>query len=328
MKFRFAIAAVAASVLASCSGKENEEPVVLPFEEKTELEIAVSGTATKTTQDESQINTLQVFIFGGDGMLESSETAEGKSALTVDVFPGIKTIHALVNAPEINDVTDYSDFCSNISYLYENNPENFVMEGWGTDEIGGRNKKITLEVIRMAAKVSLVSVYNDLSENYRDMDLVLKNAYLINVAGDRQYSGEGYEIPAPTEWYNRRAYSSDDGLEQFTYASYNSEYLDYTWESSYTHTFYCYPNPTAEDSSDEEWCPRFTRLVIEAELGGTTYYYPISIPDIEQNCEYVVSLTITRPGSDDPDVPFSSDAAEVQIEVADWYDGGQITEVI
>ena len=63
-------------------------------------------------------------------------------------------------------------------------------------------------------------------------------------------------------------------------------------------------------------------------MGGETVYYPISLPEVKQNTVYEVTLKITRPGSDSPDVPVSGHAVEFKIEVQDWITGGVIEEVI
>ena len=86
--------------------------------------------------------------------------------------------------------------------------------------------------------------------------------------------------------------------------------------------FYVYPNPTASDNSDETFSPRFTRLVVEATLGGTKYYYPISLPNLERNKTYTVSsLMITRPGSDNPDKEITSAECPFNIVVENWIPG-------
>jgi hypothetical protein len=46
------------------------------------------------------------------------------------------------------------------------------------------------------------------------------------------------------------------------------------------------------------------------------------------NTVYEISLKVTRPGSDSPDVPVSGHVAEFRIVVQDWITGELIEEVI
>ena len=90
------------------------------------------------------------------------------------------------------------------------------------------------------------------------------------------------------------------------------------------HYLYCYSNETEDISS----C---TKLILEAELDGVTYYYPIPVNQpgygdpgsyghngIRRNTAYSYGIVITRPGSPDPTVPLEPGDLELSIEVADW----------
>jgi hypothetical protein len=57
---------------------------------------------------------------------------------------------------------------------------------------------------------------------------------------------------------------------------------------------------------------------VEAEVGGYTYYYPITLTDIAPNTAYCYNLTITRLGSESPDVPVSDCEVKVSVTVKDW----------
>ena len=93
---------------------------------------------------------------------------------------------------------------------------------------------------------------------------------------------------------------------------------------------YAYPNPTQSDNLEGStgmykgpeggpWSIRPTRLVIEATLDGQLYYYPITLPSLEYNKSYEISnLVITRPGSDDPDMPVVGFDVPFHITVNDW----------
>ena len=93
-------------------------------------------------------------------------------------------------------------------------------------------------------------------------------------------------------------------------------------------TFYCYPNPESNDNFSSTWSPRHTRLVVEALLGDTRYYYPVTLPEIESNKIYDVNLKITRPGSSLPDIEVDKFAVGFTVQVKDWEIGASVSEEI
>ncbi len=69
----------------------------------------------------------------------------------------------------------------------------------------------------------------------------------------------------------------------------------------------------------------YTRLVIEGEISGQTYYWPININrEAEQeagiwgNRRYIYDIKITCKGSTDPDMPVKSDEMNIKLKVAKW----------
>ena len=111
------------------------------------------------------------------------------------------------------------------------------------------------------------------------------------------------------------------------YESVNSKITAPNTDSN-AHHFYCYPNPYKSDTFSTDWSPRPTRLVVEAELGGTLYYYPVSLPELKQNTQCNVTLTVVRPGATSPEQDMDKYAAVFNIEVKDWYGPDSVTETI
>jgi hypothetical protein len=94
--------------------------------------------------------------------------------------------------------------------------------------------------------------------------------------------------------------------------------------------FYTYQNNcTAEGSG---WASTFsarkTRLVVTATIGGTKYYYPISIDSPTRNTAYTVELTITGLGSSDPDILVEKGAITATVTVDPWQNGAVYNETI
>lgn len=81
---------------------------------------------------------------------------------------------------------------------------------------------------------------------------------------------------------------------------------------------YCYPNPSEEDAPGS---PR-TRLVIQGDMMGQTWYYPINLPPTERGKSYDYHVTITQTGSGDPDTPVDGATVSVGCEVCPWEERG------
>ena len=81
--------------------------------------------------------------------------------------------------------------------------------------------------------------------------------------------------------------------------------------------FYVYPNPVTEENAEgSSGTSLLTKLVVEASLDGNTCYYTISLPDLQSNKTYTISsLTITRPGSDNPDEEITSGECPFCVEI-------------
>ena len=93
--------------------------------------------------------------------------------------------------------------------------------------------------------------------------------------------------------------------------------------------FNCFPNTCKQESLGSP----FTRIVIEAQINGNTYWYPINInrhtksPNrnsseegigVERNCKYIYNITIKKLGSDDPDKPVDFAAVESKLIIKPW----------
>ena len=328
MKRKLFIAAVAAMALAACEEKINEQTV--SADEMVELKISIPSAATKVSEKNepgspNAVNTLQVFLFDESGNLEASDMQQAKSVVLACV-PGTKKVVALVNAPELTDVTSYSQLTSTTSKLTDNTIDSMVMEGEVDLEIDA-TMSVTIPVSRLAAKVVIKQIANNFELlTHQNMDFCVTAIYLVNVAGEKSYLSSA----VPTLWYNKMKIDrEDETIPHFTYDYFQTpNKIPYQGTFTTDKYFYCYPNPTEEDCYDTVWSERYTRMVVEATLAGEVVYYPISLPEVKQNTLYEVSLKITRPGSESPDVPVSGHAVEFKIDVQDWITGDVIEEVI
>ena len=163
--------AVVCSVLAAAGcAKENyvqdcADGTVFP------LEISVPGLETKVlnTANEDKVNSLQVFVFRGDGLLEAYDKAD-KSSVTVQCTSGAKTIVAIANAPAIEDVNTRSEMESKVSALSDNAVGAFVMCGMRSESVSAASGTLSVPVTRLVARVSIQKVTNQLALNTKTID--------------------------------------------------------------------------------------------------------------------------------------------------------------
>ena len=320
--------AVVCSVLAAAGcAKENyvqdcADGTVFP------LEISVPGLETKVlnTANEDKVNSLQVFVFRGDGLLEAYDKAD-KSSVTVQCTSGAKTIVAIANAPAIEDVNTRSEMESKVSALSDNAVGAFVMCGMRSESVSAASGTLSVPVTRLVARVSIQKVTNQLAlPQYAKSTIKINRIYLVNAAGDFRYCDAKYgetkseRAYTPKKWYNVGKYSGSDLPSLLSSGDLTSANATKTAPYSTPHYFYCYPNPSSSDTSTGN--TGFTRLVVEATIEGKVCYYPINIKGISNNHTYdIKNLVITRIGSESPNVPVSAAAATFEVKVNPWQSG-------
>ncbi len=334
MKLKFLYAAFAAFALAACSEKITHDSPA-SSEELVSLVVNVGDDLTKAPNTtESDVKYVQLFVFNTYKKLETTKRfTVGSSAATsfsIDVMKGTKTVHAIVNAPEeITGVISYSDLCKKTSDLKDNTRASLIMEGWKTVTVSSSVSSVTIPAKRIAAKISIVSIENKLAGAYSGKSIVFRKAYLTNVAGNRNYLAEGYNANSPTTWYNKMAMTDPNANPAKSLTNFEVNVsIEHDKARTYREDFYCYPNPTKNDSFEGSWTARYTRLVFEMSIDNEIYYYPVTIPSVEQNTCYEVSLVVTKPGSLNPDLPCDKQSLSTVIDVVKWTDGADRNETI
>lgn len=298
------------------------------------LEISVPPISTKATSvsDEAKVASIQIYVFRSNGDLETYGKGTSNSLVT-QCTSGSKTIVALANAPDITDVLTKTALDAKVSGLKDNSPGAFVMYGAVTRDVSTKVSAVTVPVTRLVARVSIQKITNSLElPNLAQTDIKINRIYLVNVAGDMKYTDAEYEETlsrqsaySPSVWYNKGECKNDGDLP----ALLNSKALasasaSHSAPYSTAHYFYCYPNPSTDDSGSS----KCTRLVVEVTIGGKMYYYPLSIPGIKNNHTYNISeLVIKHIGSESPDKPVTYSQATFSVTVNPWQEGsnGSVT---
>ena len=320
MRKGFLMMAAVAAVFGTMSCKKDNVPSMnqgnanVPVDgERTELTVDIATGMTKSTtitaDDEVKVNNLQVFVFRGDA-LDAYGVADNASTVTVSCTKGNREVYAVVNAPDLKGIATKTDLLAAKSALSDNDESNFIMIGKTNADLPSE-LPVNVEVDRIVSKVVLKTVNRAFtSAALAALNFSIDEIFITNVAGDVNYG----LTDNPVDWYNKMDYSSE--LAMFTYDAPAASVVN---EEAYStqHTFYCYPNKAA-DSDATSWSPRRTRLVLKTTLGTDTYYYPVTLPELENNKSYELELTITRPGSDNADMPVSFEDCAFSISVKPW----------
>ena len=327
MKRKIAYAALAVAVLSACEKKNEGMPELMPEPVTLEVNLPIVKTRVTDAGDESAVNSCQIMVYSlDDGMLEAyAEVTDGSSSIKLKCTTGNKEIVAIANAPSLRSMTSLTALKDARSMLEHNGVGSLVMEGSKTALLTA-SSSVEIPLRRLAAKVILKGISLDFdSDVYAAMDFEINSIYMINVPADRQYLVPDTESPAPVEWYNKLRYEADTDYDAILKDAVNSGPVD---SYDIEHVFYSYPNPCQNDDFTDVWSERPTRLVVEAELGGTSYFYPVSLPELKQNTVYEVSLVVTRPGKTDVNDEMKKYDETFTIKVLDWSEGDVIEEIL
>ena len=326
------LAMFAAVMFCSCS-KENPVEAVEPLQEsvvyinlKNNLISKATGAGHGVQEDDNTINTLEIFIFrvnegmADNGVLDgyrkfTAQELGDLTSLEVQTTTGKKMIYAVANAHRTNwqGINTRELFEQQTALLANDNLKDFIMVGGKEAELGLAST-VAFTIQRIVARVQVVSLKTAFAGGpYDGMTLKGVKAYLTNVQGEKYiFNGEGNNLTV----LNSKKYIEADAagctMDGMLYDNVGIDLSD----SGYTtgHSFYCFPNNISQESEGY----KFTRVVIEGQLNGITYYYPVAVPELERNNCYSLDITIKRPGSLDPDSDVEKGTLLATVSVLDW----------
>lgn len=326
----FFVAAMTVAALCGCSKKTAE--LSGTFGEDVQMQFSIPSPSVRSVGEtnEDAVAFLQIFVFDKAGRIEASGYA-ADDELTLTCKTGVKDIYAIVNSNQITGIQTYSDLEKMTSDLAESQNGYFVMAGRRTDyEFLPDGGTVSIEVTRLPAKVMLSKVSTKFElDVYQSLPFEILSVYLLNVAGQRNYLAEFMshsDLSSVDLWYHMR--NKEENPLSMLKDDLSGVLINEAEPYETVHSFFCYPNDAQTDTSQEEWSPRRTRLVVEARLGDVVYYYPVTLPVIESNMQYNVQLEVTRPGSSDPDIPVSKYDATFNVTVAPWKGIDDVLETI
>ncbi len=312
--------------LASCDNTDSG---------KNEGDEKISYNIDITKSSGTALNSLDIFYYNDDGQerLDSYqrynyEESSGGTAYSNRVngisTTGEKIIASIANFPE----SDYlwSDICSlsslkNIRAELDNDdPENPVMSGMAKIN-AGKDFRGSMEQRPVRANVGVGAFNCDLhTRSYQGEKLKNVKVYLTNVCISWPILRDS--LAQATEYMNLGRADSI-ALSALKHPEYLYKDLGISVGESIVRpdvTLLCYPNTSETESLGSP----YTRLVIEGELQGNKYYYPLNVnrkenaEGIERNSIYYLDVTLTRRGTTDPDTAVDTDTAKISVEVSSW----------
>ena len=355
MKTKFILLAVACAALAACNKdlpevtapvEQGEGQITFTIDAEKAVETKAVTAYTTAQTYESQVNKVQVFVFGSDGAINFYKDLGTSTSGTISTTAGTKTVWAVVNGPDLSGIGTLSALQATAVDLAANSTTaatGFVMAGNASVTVSaGSSANCGITVSRLVSRVALQSIVNQLPASYGA--ITIDRVFLCNVVGNQNIAGSA----AASTWYNKDGRADEstrntahiiDGstykasCEALTFKSVGSSLNNgASLTPSTPYLFYSYPNSstTAPNGFQASFAAKRTVLTVVATISGTKYYYPVVLDDatLDRNKTYTVGLTITGLGSDDPDKPVSKGSISASITVSGWTAGANYNETI
>ena len=275
-----------------------------------------------------QLGHMDVFTFNDDHtmFLDSYQRVSGSSDINVRSQSGKKIIFICANLERNRydwaDISSLSSMDQVISDLRNERRDYPVMTGSAHAE-AGYTEDCSIHMERLISEVAVNSICCDFSGSaYAGEKLKSVIVYLTNVSSRCSITAEG-NIKA-TQIINAGGLNEDD-IKEFREIDLVYRKLEKDIGSRRINTdirFLCYPNTSDKEGPGTP----YTRLVIEGEILGQRYWWPIDInrdgggTGIDRNCQYSYDITLRRKGSDSPDRPVELEAMNIEMRIATWKD--------
>ncbi|MFA6592473.1 MAG: hypothetical protein WCR48_02040 [Bacteroidales bacterium] len=290
------------------------------------------------------IRTLDIFFFNDDSLrrLDSHQRIENYSSGTVSAASrnGKKILVAVANSQdekyEWDEMGSFDVLNERMADLMKESPESPLMSA--TAEItAGEKSGCSVKLEPLMSKVSISTLCCDFHNRpYKDEKLKDVRIYLTNVNTKCEL--------LRTESFNPISLLNSgrlevENVEKMICPELVFKHPGIDVDGYVSHPgcdLFCYPNST----SDETIGSPFTRLVIEGEIEGRTYYYPINVnreyfgggfdkgsEGLSRNKHYSLNITLTRKGSSDPDTAVAPGTVKVRGLVAPWTEEEEKTVV-
>lgn len=327
-------------IFSSCKGYLSEGVDEFSSGEPACLTVLLESDATKSTlsQTEAEDNavvTVDLFVFRETEAASVDHhsldvykrfTGAELDAISITTTTGPKLIYALINShyADFKGVKNVTQFESLLSQLKNEELGNFTMFGSVQEQLTAANT-VSIPITRFISRVDVTSVKTSFTGTpYEGMSLSNCKLYLVNVHGARHIHDNG--VPATPVIYNNKKLVSADCASTAMEGMLMDDIAGTIGGTAYTtaHHLYTYSNET-EDLAEA------TKLVLQADLDGTTYYYPIPVNQADygyeggpepagvvRNSVYTYTITVSKPGSTDPNTPIVPGVVDLTFTVTPW----------
>ena len=280
---------------------------------------------------ELSFDEMCIYIVNAEGVVVDAVSSVSTSVVR-NLAEGSYRAYAVVNCGLRPD--SFSDSAGIRAYVRNLAEEALAFSMFGCRDFAVPNEsKCTIPVMRLVSKVEIRKFTTDFSQRpaLAAEQFSLDSIYLINVAGQTTLADD--EEPEAMIWLNQRGYFPS-GAESMLCDAVGSV-IQPGGHYSTTHYFYCYQNRYIEDSHNETWSPRHTRLVLACTIGSRRTYYPVDIVNpssgtLTRNGWYVINeLTVTGFGADGPDKPLpEGESISFSAQVLSWDGTYVVSEVL
>lgn len=291
---------------------------------------ADSGPSVKLAVHQAQqeeICSIDAFVFNDDILkkIDSYQRTEVFSGgdIIIGSCSGQKVILLCANAPwdaiGWDDVSSFNKALSLTSDLEKEDRNRPVMSAIAHTKAGERD---SIKFERLTSEIELRSIRCDFTgKPYAGEKICNARIYLTNVNGTcSMMPTDG----APMQRIINHGGLIPDDIEPFIEPKNIMDSIgniDITQEYPGIR-FLCYPNSSIQESISTP----FTRLVLEGDVQGDTWYWPIDInrdcnnshEGINRNMKYVYDLTIRSKGTKDPDIPIDPEMVETKFVIEKW----------
>ncbi len=335
--FRTLTLILLSSCFSACNNEEGSTSVKVTFAIE-----APTGTTRVPAPDPADEQTALhwTLLLFRDGELADYGISSSSGTITRELGRGSYTAWAVVNAPEDSfrpeTVRTARELEETLFDLGDNRLPGLLMAGRETlripeDTDGGAR---TIPVDRLVCKAGIRKITVRMEDPVLSArPFVLKAVYLTNCPRKARLGRDAAadDLASADAWAHPMGYRPDPSVDPFLADTGIDAGIASGSSHPVAHLFYGCPNPVgsaADSRSRDAWTPRCTRIVIEATVGGKTYYYPITLPATARNKTYIAEEAIIRGlGSLDPEeeVPGALEAV-FSTSTEDWSPAYQTNE--
>ena len=295
---------------------------------KPVIENEIYGETTESHKVKSShinngINTLDAFVLEDEanGRLDCYQRFESPQEVSnLASGSGSKTLYLIANSKrerydwaDIKNINAISDICVDLEKESLDSPTMTSLQKIRAGEC------VNLNLTPLTCEVTLRSISCDFSgKPYSKEKFTLNRIFLTYVNAT---SSIVPEIQGKTariinagmldEEHLKRFYDKDIIVKEI-------EQVIGTSPSNINSSLYCYENSPNEESIGSP----FTKLVIEGQIAGDTYYYPIRINakngGVIKRSKYIFDIVLRRIGATSPDGELNEGEIEVTTQVKAW----------